>query len=45
MKMDQLKNKREKKEHPAKALYEKIAAIKNKAEKSGMALLYIKTSI
>ena len=36
MKMDQLKNKREKKEHPAKALYEKIAAIKNKAEKTGM---------
>ena len=36
MKMDQLKNKRESKEHPAKALYEKIAAIKNKAEKTGM---------
>ena len=36
MKMDQLKNKREGKEHPAKALYEKIAAIKNKAEKTGM---------
>ena len=36
MKMDQLKNKREQKEHPAKALYEKIAAIKNKAEKTGM---------
>ena len=36
MKMDQLKNKRESKEHPAKALYEKIAAVKNKAEKTGM---------
>jgi len=40
MKMDQLKDKarrmNEKKEHPAKALYEKIAAIKNKAEKTGM---------
>jgi len=34
--MDQLKNKRESKEQPAKALYEKIAAIKNKAEKTGM---------
>ena len=40
MKMDQLKDKarrmNEKKEHPAKMMYEKIAAIKNKAEKSGM---------
>ena len=40
MKMDQLKDKarrmNEKKEHPAKMMYEKIAAIKNKAEKTGM---------
>ena len=36
MKMDQLKNKRESKEHPAKALYEKIAGLKKKADKTGM---------
>ena len=36
MKMDQLKNKREQKEHPAKALYEKIAGLKKKADKTGM---------
>jgi len=36
MKMDQLKNKRESKEHPAKALYEKIAGLSKKAEKTGM---------
>ena len=36
MKMDQLKNKREQKEHPAKALYEKIAGLQKKAEKTGM---------
>jgi len=36
MKMDQLKNKRESKEHPAKALYEKIAGLQKKAEKTGM---------
>ena len=37
MKMDQLKNKTQKEEvHPAKALLEKIEALKNKAEKSGM---------
>ena len=37
MKMDQLKNKTQKEEvHPAKALLEKIEAVKNKAEKSGM---------
>ena len=33
MKMDQLKNKRERKEHPAKALYEKIASYKRKQKK------------
>jgi hypothetical protein len=36
MKMDQLKNKRESKEHPAKTLYEKIAGLKKKADKTGM---------
>ena len=36
MKMDQLKNKRESKEHPAKALYEKIAGLQKKADKTGM---------
>jgi hypothetical protein len=36
MKMDQLKNKREQKEHPAKALYEKIAGLQKKADKTGM---------
>ena len=36
MKMDQLKNKRESKEHPAKALVEKIAGLQKKAEKTGM---------
>ena len=36
MKMDQLKNKKESKEHPAKALYEKIAGLQKKAEKTGM---------
>ena len=37
MKMDQLKSKTQKEEvHPAKALLEAIAAVKNKAEKTGM---------
>ena len=36
MKMDQLKNKRDSKEHPAKTLYEKIAGLKKKADKTGM---------
>ena len=36
MKMDKLKNKRESKEHPAKALVEKIAGLQKKAEKTGM---------
>ena len=36
IKMDQLKNKRESKEHPAKTLYEKIAGLKKKADKTGM---------
>ena len=41
MKMDQLKNKRESKEHPAKALVEKIAGLQKKAEKTGMPTQYL----
>ena len=43
MKMDQLKNKTQKEEvHPAKALLEAIAAVKNKAEKTGMSYSILK---
>jgi hypothetical protein len=43
MKMDTLKNKTQKEEvHPAKALLEAIAAVKNKAEKTGMSYAILK---
>jgi hypothetical protein len=41
--MDTLKNKTQKEEvHPAKALLEAIAAVKNKAEKTGMSYAILK---